>query len=120
MTLSTAARNAAVNAIAALLNGGRIQFKNGGGTVVATLPLSATAFGSAASGTATANTITSDSSAAGGTAASASFQNSSNVEIFTATVGVTGSGADITAASVVVTAGETVSMTSLTMTQPTS
>lgn len=77
--LGTAARDAAVNAMATLLNGGSIQIRTGGvpanvsdaaqGTLLATLTFAGTAFGSSSGGTATANAITSDSSVdASGTA----------------------------------------------------
>lgn len=73
-TWSTAARNAAANAKAALLNTGYLRFYDGTqpagpGTAITTqvllaeLRFSATAFASAVNGVATANAITSDSDA---------------------------------------------------------
>lgn len=73
-TWSTAARNAATDAKAALLNSGYLRLYDGTqpagpGTAISTqtllaeLRFNATAFGSAASGIATANSITSDSDA---------------------------------------------------------
>jgi len=71
--LSTAARNAAVNGITALLNSGRIEIRTGApptnvgdassGTLLGTLTFGSTAFASASNGTASANTIGSDTSA---------------------------------------------------------
>lgn len=71
ITHSTAARNAATDAVTALIGAsGFLKFRTAGtlgapGTVVATLALSADAFGDSASGTATANAITSDTNATG-------------------------------------------------------
>lgn len=75
LTHSTAARNAATDAVTALIGAsGRLHFRLAGslgapGTSVANLALSATAFAAAASGTATANAITSDTNAAGNASA---------------------------------------------------
>lgn len=117
---SDTARNALANALAALFNSGSIQFQTSGDVEVATCAFSATAFGSAASGVVTANAISDDTDAAGGTIAKASFRNSGATEILTCSVTVTGGGGDITGASVVIAAGETVSVDSLTLTQPAS
>ena len=69
ITHSTAAKQAATAAVTALLNGGSLEILDGA-TVLAVLPLSATAFQSPdGNGQATANTITDDESAnASGTA----------------------------------------------------
>lgn len=75
VTHSTAARNAATDAVTALIgSSGNLVFRLSGtvgapGTAVATLPLSTTAFGAASSGTATANAITSDTNATGNASA---------------------------------------------------
>lgn len=84
VTHSTAARNAATDAVTALIGAsGKLVFRLSGtvgspGTAVATLNLSATAFGASASGTATANAITSDTNATGNAApiANATLQTS--------------------------------------------
>lgn len=75
---ASAAQNAAANAIAALLNSGTIVIYTGvqpaaggalsGNTALVTLTFGATAFGSAASGVATANAITNGTAGATGTA----------------------------------------------------
>jgi len=71
VTHTTAARNAATDAVTALIGAsGKLAFRLSGtvgspGTVVALLSLSATAFGASATGTATANAITSDTNATG-------------------------------------------------------
>lgn len=71
VTHSTAARNAATDAVTALIGAsGKLKFRLSGtvgspGTAVATLSLSADAFADAASGTAAANAIASDTNATG-------------------------------------------------------
>lgn len=85
-------------------------------TVVATLPFSATAFGAASSGTITANAITSDTNAAGGTIAFASFQTSGSTVVVHCAVSTTGSDINVTSGGLAVTAGDTVSCSSLTYT----
>ncbi len=96
--LGTAARNAAVDAVGPLLNGGTIQIRTGSqptnvsdaatGTLLGTLTFSATAFGSGSTGTATANSITSDSSADNsGTAGHARFLNSGGTAVADADCG---------------------------------
>jgi lysophospholipase L1-like esterase len=73
------ARNASVNAVAALCNAGFLEIYSGtrpatpdtalsGNTLLATLTFGSTAFGAASSGVATANAITSGSAVATGTA----------------------------------------------------
>jgi len=62
ITLSTAARNAAADAVVDLIDGGtgagNLVFQTSGDVEVATLAFSATAFGGASSGTATAFRMT--------------------------------------------------------------
>lgn len=120
ITLTDSARNAMAAALTALVNGGSIQFQTSGNSAVATLALSATAFGAPSAGVATANTITSDADAVGGTIAKAIFRNSSGTEIFRGTVTVDGGGGDITGPTLVIPAHETVAITSLTITMPAS
>lgn len=124
--LGTTARNASVDAVAALLNGGSIQIRTGPqptnvsdaaqGTLLATLPFSPTAFASSSGGTATANTITSDTSADNsGTAGHARFLNSSGVVVADADCGE-GTGT-VNFDETVIVAGGTVSAT-MSLTQP--
>lgn len=120
ITLTETARNTIISALGVLVNAGNIQLKTSGDVVVATLTFSATAFGSAASGVITANAITDDTNAVGGTVAKAIFRNSSNVEMFRGTVTVDSGGGDLEGPSVVIVAAETVSIDSLTLTQPAS
>lgn len=81
---------------------------------VAHLNMSVPAFGNASSGTATANSITADANAVGGTIAKFRLTDSSATSIILGSVTATGGGGDITLNSVVVSAAQQVSMTSLT------
>lgn len=123
VTHSTAARNAATDAVTALIGAsGKLAFRTSGtvgspGTVVATLSLSATAFGASSSGTATANSITSDTNATGNASAvaTATLQTSGGTVVIHCAVG--SSGSDINMSNgLTVAAGDTVSCSSLTYT----
>jgi hypothetical protein len=124
VTHSTAARNAATDAVTALIGAsGNLKFHITGSTVaspsatVATLPLSADAFGDSASGTATANAITSDTNATGnaGAVAFASLQTSGGTAVIHCAVAASGSDVNMTN-GLTVAAGDTVSCSSLTYT----
>lgn len=121
-TLETIARNAAVNAIVDLIDAGAgagtLVFQTSGDVEVATLTFSDPAFGNAASGTATAGAIAPDTSATGGTVAQASAFDSDATKVIEFTVST--SGADINLSSLTIGAGDTVSMSSLTVTMPAS
>lgn len=121
-TLETAARNAAADAIVDLIDAGAgagtLEFETSGDVEVATLTFSDPAFGAAAAGVATASAITDDTNATGGTIAQASFYDSDSNKVLEATVGT--SGADINLSSLTVGAGDTVSISSLTLTVPAS
>jgi len=121
-TLETSARNAACDAIVDLIDAGAgagtLQFETSGDVEVATLTFSDPAFGNAASGTATASAITEDSNATGGTIAQASAYDSNAAKVIEFTCGT--SGADINLSSLSITAGDTVSCSSLTITVPAS
>jgi len=123
VTHSTAARNAATDAVTALIGAsGKLKFRLTGtvgspGTAVATLNLSATAFGASSSGTATANSITSDTNATGNASAvaTATLETSGGTVVIHCAVG--SSGSDINMSNgVTVAAGDTVSCSSLTYT----
>lgn len=123
VTHTTAARNAATDAVTALIGAsGNLVFRLSGtvaapGTAVATLPLSATAFGASASGTAAANAITSDTNAAGNASpvANASLQTSAGTLVIHCAVAASGSDINMTN-GLTVAAGDTVSCSSLTYT----
>jgi len=122
VTHSTDARDAATNAVTALIGAsGKLVFNPTGGSVaapgtaIATLPFSATAFGASSSGIATANPITSDTNAVGGTVAFATFQTSASSAVVRCAVAASGS--DINMSNgLVVAAGDTVSCSALTYT----
>lgn len=122
--LEVAARNAAVDAVVDLIDvgttdaNGDLVIDTSGDVEVATLALSATAFGAATTGTATANAISDDTNATGGTAAKFKFQDKDNARVMGGTVGT--SGAELNLSSVSIGAGDTVSVSSFTVTQPAS
>lgn len=124
VTHSTAARNAATDAVTALIStSGKLVFRTSPssvgspGTAVATLSLSATAFGAASSGTATANAITSDTNATGNASpvAFATLQTSGGTVVIQCAVAASGSDINMTN-GLTVAAGDTVSCSSLTYT----
>jgi len=121
--LEAATRNAACDAIVDLIDGGAgagtLQFETSGDVEVATLTFSDPAFGAASAGVATAATITSDTSATGGTVAQASIYDSTPTKIMECTV-ATDTSQDIQLSSLTIGAGDTVSMSSLTVTVPAS
>jgi len=88
----------------------------GAQTLLATLTFSATAFGAASSGVATAASITNGTAVATGTAAWARIANGSGTTQLDVTVGT--SGEDINFNTVSFVTDATISITSLTYTQP--
>ena len=119
-TLATAGRNAACNAVVDLLDGGTILFQTAGSNEVATCTFGTPAFGSANTGVATAETIADDTDATGGVIASALIKTSAAATLITCTTTTSGGGGDFILTSLTVGAGDTVSVTSLTVTQPAS
>lgn len=122
VTHSTAARDAATNAVTGLLGASpRLVFRTTGtvsapGTALATLVMSATGFASSSSGTATANAITSDTNAAGGgTVATATIQTSAGTVVIHCAVAASASDINMTN-GLTINAGDTVSCSSLTYT----
>lgn len=122
--ISTGARDAAAAAIGALLNGGTVELRTGSqpatpgtaatGTLLATLSLSATAFGSPSTGTITANAITQDASAdASGTAGWFRGLSSGGTAVIDGAVGT-----EMTLNNTSIVAGGTVSVSSWTITMP--
>lgn len=120
VTHSTSARNAATDAVTALIGtGGKLKLRVAGtitapGAAAAALSLSATAFAVSAAGTATANAIASDTNTAGNAAAvaTASLETSAGVLIVHCAVAASGSDVNMTN-GLVVNAGDTVSCSSL-------
>lgn len=118
VTHATARRNALADLIVDNLNSGFIEFQTSGGTEVATCTFASTAFGAAANGIATAAAITDDTSATGGTIAKFELQQSDTTADVFGSVTATSGGGDIEISSTAITAGETVSVTSLTYEAP--
>ena len=128
MRSAAASRNAAANAVTALLNSGTIKLYSGtrpatadtalsGNTLLSTLTFGATAFGGAVAGVATANAITQDSSAAaGGTATFARLLTSGAAAVADISVGT--SGTELVINSTTIVQGLIVQCSSLTYTQP--
>lgn len=97
---------------------GTLVYQTSGDVEVATLTFSNPAFGASSSGTATAGAITADASATGGTIAKARLKNAAGTDKIICSVTATGGGGDIELNSVVVSAGQQVTTTSLTYTAP--
>ncbi|HTK88435.1 MAG TPA: hypothetical protein VL329_11900 [Nitrospiraceae bacterium] len=120
VTHPTATRNGIADSVVDQLDEGTppgvLVFLTSGGSTVATLTLSNPAFGSAVGGTATANAITSDTNAVGGTIAKAELRNAAGTAKILCSVTATGGGGDITLSSLAISAGQTVSVSSLTYT----
>jgi hypothetical protein len=121
ITHTTAAQDAATNAVIALIGtSGKLVFRLSGtvgapGTAVATLTFSATAFGASSSGVATANAITSDTAATGNATAvaNASFQTSAGVLVVHCAVAASSSDINMTN-GLTIASGDTVSCSALT------
>ncbi len=128
MEITIAARNAAGTALTDLVNTGSIQIRTGAspgvdsaatGTLLATLPLSASAFGTWAAGSATANAITQDASAdATGTAGYFRALSSGAAAVIDGTITATGGGGDLELNSVSIVAAATVDITSWVINHP--
>jgi hypothetical protein len=97
---------------------GTLVFQTSGDVEVATLTFANPAFGAASNAVATAGTIVSDSSATGGTIAKARLKNAAGTDKIICSVTATGGGGDIQLSSVSISAGQTVSVSSLTYTAP--
>ena len=122
VTHPTTVRNALADTVVDRIDlgpaAGTLQFNTAGDVEVATLTFSDPAFGNAAAGVATASAITADASATGGTTTKAILQDSSNNLVCSCSVTATGGGGDIELNSVVISAGQEVSVSSLTYTAP--
>lgn len=124
LTLETAMRDAIADAVDAKINGGGgagyLQFETTGDVEVATITFDSTAFGASSTGTITmASAPKSDTSATGGDMAQFSIYDFSTAKLLEGTVSTTG--ADINfAGGLTVGAGDTVTLTSFTITCPAS
>lgn len=128
ITLSTAARNAACDAIVDLLDAGvganpTIKIKDASNNVLATIAMDATAaFGSSATGAATATGLPiSDASAdMTGTATKFDACDTDGTVVFDGTVTATGGGGDIELVTTAIVATQPVEITACTFTMPAS
>jgi hypothetical protein len=131
--LSTAARNAATNAVVDLLDAGSgagvVEIRSGSqpataqdaatGTLLATVTLSDPAFGSSSTGTASlAGVPLSGAGVANGTAGWARFKDSDGNVVMDGSVTATGGGGQIELATTTISTGLTVQITSLTYSTP--
>jgi hypothetical protein len=126
LTLATTMRDAIADAVDATINGGGgagyLEFQTSGDVEVATITFDATAFGASSTGTITmASAPKSDTSATGGTMAKFKIYDNGAPGTLLITGSVGTSGEDINfAGGLVVGAGDTVTLTSFTITCPAS
>lgn len=128
--LGTSARNAAADAIAALLNNGTFELRTGApptnpgdadsGTLLGAPTFGATAFGSASTGVATANALGDDTAVASGDAGHFRAKSSGSTVIAQGTAGNSGDSPDFTLDNKAIVAGGTISVSALTLTVPAS
>ena len=99
---------------------GTIQFQDGGqsDSDIATLTFSATAFGAASNGVATAAAITDDTDCNVGSVTKFTVFSGAGTTLFTGSVTATGNGGDIILSSTAIGAGDTISISSLTYEAP--
>jgi len=127
--LSTAARNAAADAIAALADDGSIEIRSGSqpasaqdtasGDLLATITLADPAFGSATSGVATlADTPLTATGADAGTAGYFRMKDGSGATVMDGSVTATGGGGQLELNTTTISVGVTISITSGTITMP--
>lgn len=130
--LSTAARNASANAIAALVDAdagaGTLKIYSGtvpangdtdpAGTLLATVAFAVTAFGAASGGTISATDPAAVTAVAAGTAAVAIVEDASGDNVLVGDVTGTGGGGMIELATTTMSVGLTVDITGFTYTQP--
>lgn len=124
LTLPTATRNAACNAVVDLIDNGTSLGKlkiyvSGGATLLCTNLFANPAFGDASTGVATANAIANGTAGNTGTAAEAKITDGADTDVITGLVVGSGSG-DINLNSVSITSGDVISITSMTCTMPAS
>ncbi len=126
LTLATTMRDAIADVVDATINGGGgagyLEFQTSGDVEVATVTFDATAFGASSSGTITmASAPKSDTNATGGTMAKFKIYDNGAPGTLLITGTVSTTGADINfAGGLAVGAGDTVELTSFTITCPAS
>ena len=97
---------------------GSIEFQTSASGVIATLAFSATAFGAAASGIATAGSIADDTDCEPGTVTKFVVKSGAGTTIFEGSVGATGGSGDIVLSSTAIGDGDTISISALTYEAP--
>lgn len=117
-TLSNTHRSLLADTLVDLLDGGNILFETSGAAEVATVTFGTPAFGAASNGVATANAITPDADAAGGTIDHALIRTSASATVLTCTCST--SSGDFVLSSLTLGAGDTLDISSLTITMPAS
>lgn len=129
ITLATAARNAACDAVVDLLDAGagagKLRLKSAGAVVLCEISLADPAFGAAAAGVASAAGLPKSGTglAAAGTGTAATqfdATDSTNAVVWSGTVTGVGGGGDIELDNVSIAENQVVTVTSLTHTQPAS
>ena len=123
VVLTTCARDESCNSIVDLVDvggTGTLEFYTAGqALLLAELPFSATAFTASSEGVASADTITQDTSANNtGTAELFVFKNGDDSAVLSGTVSATGAGGDIELNTTSINVGDSLSMSSLTVTVP--
>lgn len=121
IVLTIAAKNAALDSVVDLIDvgsgaSGSLKIFNEANVELATLPLSSPAFGSANAGTVLANAVTSDSTVNAGTASKFKVFNKDDSEIFSGVVTSTLGGGDLTLSNINLVVGDSVSVSSFSMT----
>jgi len=122
-TLSTAARNAACDAVVDLIDGGSgsngtIKFLDSSDTVLCTCNMSNPAFGNSTNGTASADSISSGTVSTSGTIAKVSIRDTDDTEVMECTITVTGGGGEFEIGNLTVSSGDTIVVSSFTVTMP--
>lgn len=126
ITLSTAGRNAACDAVVDLLDSGSAQtypymsIRDGSGELVKCNFTGTTAFGDASSGVATANTIADGTVSVAGTATIFRLCDQDDATILDGTVSESGGGGDLIMSETTLAVNDTVQVTNLTVTMPAS
>lgn len=127
LRLSTAAKNAALNAVTAAANGGTVEVYDGAQPAspdsavttqrkLVTLALSGTAFGGASGGAAAANPVSVAAAALTGTASWFRMKSSAGTALVDGSVGL--SGCDLNLTAVAINAGDGVALAPPSLTQP--
>lgn len=125
VTFPTTTKNSRANAVVDAVDvgsanaSGQVWLKDSGSNTLAKLVLSDPAFGAAANGVATANSITDGTGLLAGAAVTFDVVDKDETLIFSGTIGAVGSGADLesSTSSVTIAVAEAVSISSLTYTE---